>query len=76
MHWWEQAFYGYLKQIIFNRLNDAYYLTMVKSRKEHPSTVFYYGRNGLSAHLQIYLICAKVLFPTCYSHLTGAGPSC
>ena len=43
-------------QMIFNWLNNAYCLTMVKSRKEHPSTVFYYGRNGLAGHLQIYLI--------------------
>ena len=41
-------------QIIYNQLNNAYCLTMVKSRKEHPTTVFYYGRNGLAAHLQIY----------------------
>lgn len=63
-------------QIIFNRLNNAYFLTMVKSRKDHTITVFYYGRNSLAEHLQIYLICAKVLFPSCYSHLIGAGPSC
>ena len=43
-------------QIIFNQLNNAYCLTMIKSRKEHPTTVFYYGRNGLAAHLQIIIL--------------------